>query len=91
MSGHISGVQKLIIDKNPKSVFTNWDNHNLNLCGAYASHEEAELATFFAAVECLWTFFSRSTLRWTTRNKKAKPDGMHEQMLLQCYTKSILN
>ena len=26
MSGHISGVQKLIIDKNPRSIFTNCDS-----------------------------------------------------------------
>ena len=49
MSGHISGVQKLICD-----------NHSLKLYGVDASHEELELATIFAA-ERLWTFFSRST------------------------------
>ena len=57
VSGHISGVQKLIIDKNLKSIFTNCDNHSLNLCGVHASHEEPELVTFLAAVERLWTFF----------------------------------
>ena len=60
MSGHISGVQKLITDKNLKSIFTNCDNHSLKLYGVDASHEELELATIFAA-ERLWTFFSRST------------------------------
>ena len=49
MSGHISGVQKLITDKNLKSIFTNCDNHRLKLCGVDASHEELELATIFAA------------------------------------------
>ena len=29
MAGHRSSVQKLIIDKNPKSIFTNCDNHSL--------------------------------------------------------------
>lgn len=60
MSGHISGVQKLITDQNLKSIFTNCDNHSLKLYGVDASHEELELATIFAA-ERLWTFFSRST------------------------------
>ena len=68
MSDHISSVQKLIIN----FIFTNCDNHNLNLCRVHASHEEPELATFFAAVERLWTFFSRSTLRWTTLKTKLK-------------------
>ena len=72
MSGHTSGVQKLIVDKNPKFIFTNCDTHNLNLCGVHVSYEEPELATVFAAVERLWTFFSHSTLRWASLNKKLK-------------------
>ena len=51
-SDHISGVQKLITDKkNPKSAFTNCDNHSLNLCGVHASHEQPKLAAFFAYFE----------------------------------------
>ena len=70
MSGHISSVKTLIIDKIPKSIFTNCYNHSLNLCVVHASHVEPEYSTFFAAVERLWTLFSRSTLRWTTLKKK---------------------
>ena len=51
MSGHISGVQKLIIDKNLKFIFTYCDNHSLTLCGVHASHEERELATFFSSLD----------------------------------------
>ena len=65
MSGHVSGVQKRILGQNPKALYTNCDNHSLNLCGVHASNVEPELATFFDAVERLWTFFSRSSSRWS--------------------------
>ena len=47
MSGHVSGVQKRILDQNSKTIYTNCDNHSLNFCGVHASHVEPELATFF--------------------------------------------
>ena len=78
MSGHISGVQKFIRDKNPKSIFTDCDNHSFNLWGVYASHVEPELATFFAAVERLCLIFSRSTLRRRTLKMKLKCYVKHE-------------
>ena len=64
MSGHLSGVQIRILEKNPKAIFANCDNHSLNLCGVHAASVAPEMETFFDTVERIWTFFSKSTYRW---------------------------
>ena len=64
MSGHLSVVQICILEKNPKAIFANCDNHSLNLCGVHAASVASEMATFFDTVERIWTFFSKSTYRW---------------------------
>ena len=56
MLGHVSGVQTRILGQNPKALYTNCDNHSLNLCGAHTSNVEPELATFFDAVEIVNVF-----------------------------------
>ena len=64
MSGHSSGLQKRMLDRNPLALFINCDNHSLNLVGVNAVSAEAELVTFFGIFQSLFAFFSRSTTRW---------------------------
>ena len=64
MAGHISGVQKHILDMNPKAVFVPCNNHSLNLAGVHAVGVGTQSVTFFGTVEKVYTFFSSSTHRW---------------------------
>ena len=64
MAGHISGVQKSILDMNPKAVFVPCNNHSLNLVDVHAVGVGTQSVTFFGTVEKVYTFFSSSTHRW---------------------------
>ena len=57
MSGHSSGLQKRMSDRNPLALFINCDNHSLNLVGVNAVSAEAELVTFFGIFQSLFAFF----------------------------------
>jgi len=47
MSGHISGVQTRLRDRNAKAKFLNCDNHSLNLAGVHAASVDQTFITFF--------------------------------------------
>ncbi|XP_065664605.1 52 kDa repressor of the inhibitor of the protein kinase-like [Hydra vulgaris] len=64
MTGHISGLQQQICDRNPRALFVNCDNHSLNLVGVHAAKVDPIVITFFGTVESTFLFFSHSTLRW---------------------------
>ena len=64
MSGHVSGVQERILQRNPKALYLNCDNHSLNLVGVHAVCDHVPAVTFFGLVQSLFTYFSRSTQRW---------------------------
>ena len=64
MSGHVSGVQKRIIDKNHFATYNNCDNHSLNLVGFHAAREDPIMVTFFGSIQTMYVFFSNSTQRW---------------------------
>ena len=70
MSGHISGVQRRILDKNPNTLFINCDNHSLNLACVHAASEETVTIYFFGNIEAIYNFFSPSTNRWAEFKKK---------------------
>ena len=55
MSGKVSGVQKLISQKNPKAKFVNCDMQHQNM---YLPYHFSEFLT------CCTIFFSSSTMRW---------------------------
>lgn len=69
MAGHISGVQKRILDMNPKAVFVPCNNHSLNLAGVHAVGVGTKSVTFFGTVEKVYAFFSSSTHRWDVLKK----------------------
>ena len=53
----MSGVQKLISQKNPKAKFVNCDNHSLNLVGVHAASEHVFAISFFGVLDSLYNFF----------------------------------
>lgn len=69
MAGHISGVQKRILDVNPKAVFVPCNNHSLNLAGVHAASVGVKSVTFFGTVQKVYAFFSSSTHRWDVLKK----------------------
>ncbi len=64
MTGHIAGLQQRIYARNSKALFVNSDNHSLNLAGVHSAKQDAVVVTFFGTVESIYSFFSRSILRW---------------------------
>jgi len=65
MSGGRSGLQKRLLDRNPKATFQNCDNHSLNLAVQHAAEVDPSVLTFFETVHEIFTFFSHSPNRWT--------------------------
>ena len=64
MAGVKGGVQRKIIEINPKAVFVNCENHSLNLACVHASEVQPVVVTFFGTVEKVFTFFTSSSSRW---------------------------
>lgn len=65
-----SGVQKRILDMNPKAMFVPCNNHSLNLAGVHAvGVGGTKSVAFFGTVENVYTFFSSSTHRWDALKK----------------------
>lgn len=65
MSGERSGLQKRLLNRNPKATFLNCDNHSLNLAALHAAEVDPSVLTFFETVHEVFTFFSHSPNRWT--------------------------
>ena len=70
MVGHVSGVQRRILDKNPTALFINCDNHGLSLACVHAASEETITISFFETIEAIYNFFSVSTNRWAEFKQK---------------------
>lgn len=64
MSGHLSGLQKRLLDINPKATFLNCDNHSLNLAALHAAEVDPTIVTFFGTLQELFNFFAHSPQRW---------------------------
>ncbi|KAG8234734.1 hypothetical protein J437_LFUL000969 [Ladona fulva] len=64
MTGHISGLQQRICDRNHRALFVNCDNHSLNLAGVHSAKQDPVVVTFFTTLESIHSFFSHSTIRW---------------------------
>ena len=72
MSGPLSGVQQRILNKNPKAIFINCDNHSLNLACLHAASQEISIINFFGIIEAVYNFFVSSTNRWDELQQKLK-------------------
>lgn len=64
MSGERSGLQKRLLDRNPKATFLNCDDHSLNLAASHAAEVDPSIVTFFGTVHEVFVFFSHSPQRW---------------------------
>ncbi|GBP34724.1 hypothetical protein EVAR_25728_1 [Eumeta japonica] len=64
MAGVHGGVQAIIKEHNPKTLFMPCANHLLNLCGVHCFGSVSSSVTFFGTLERVYTFFSSSTHRW---------------------------
>lgn len=64
MSGIYNGVQARIKLLQPKAIFVHCAAHNLNLVLNDAFSEITEIKLFFATIESLYLYFSRSIQRW---------------------------
>lgn len=71
MKGKISGVQKLIQDKNSRAFFVACANHNCNLVLGDGAKSTTKTITFFGTIQRLYTFSSSSTKRWEVLKKHA--------------------
>ena len=65
MSEHLTELQARLVDKNPKPVLVNCDNHSLNHAGVQATSVNPIIVTFVGTIEQVYVFFSSSTGRWT--------------------------
>ena len=64
MKGRHNGLQKKIIELNPRAFYVPCAAHNLNLVLNDAAKASLEITSFFAMVQELYVFFSASTKRW---------------------------
>lgn len=69
MKGKNIGVQKLILDKNPRALFVPCSAHSLNLMLNDAAAASDQVQFFFSFVQKIFTFFSASTNRWDILTK----------------------
>lgn len=65
MRGRHNGLQKKILDLNPRAFFVPCCNHSLNLVVNDAAKSNTLSINFFSLVEELFVFFSASTKRWS--------------------------
>ena len=64
MKGNKQGVQRRLLDINPKEFYTPCGSHNINLVLCDMANSCIKAVSFFGVVQCLYTLFSFSTKRW---------------------------
>ncbi|KAF3613472.1 hypothetical protein FXO38_36228 [Capsicum annuum] len=64
MKGKHQGVQKRLLDINPRSFYTPCCCHNLNLVLCDVANSCTKAISFFGVVQCIYTLFSSSSKRW---------------------------
>lgn len=71
MKGKNIGVQKRILDKNPRAFFCPCSNHSLNLSVNDSADITPTTTEFFSIVQQIYVFLSGSTNRWDILKKKS--------------------
>ncbi|KAB0803518.1 hypothetical protein PPYR_00488 [Photinus pyralis] len=69
MRGKNIGLQKKILEQNPRAAFIPCTAHSLNLVVNDSAKVTLEVVEFFNFVQELYTFFSSSTYRWDILKK----------------------
>jgi hypothetical protein len=64
MKGNKQGVQRRLLDINPKAFYTSCGSHNINLVLCDMANSCTKAVSFFGVVQRLYTLFSSSTKRW---------------------------
>ena len=64
MKGKQQGVQKRLLDINPRSFYTPCGCHNLNLVLCDMANSCTKAISFFGVVQRIYSLFSSSTKRW---------------------------
>ncbi|AQK67274.1 hAT dimerization domain-containing protein / transposase-related [Zea mays] len=64
MKGNHQGVQKRLLDKNPRAFYMPCACHSLNLTLCDMAKSCNEVVSFFGIVQRIYTLFSGSTKRW---------------------------
>ncbi|XP_029154759.1 zinc finger MYM-type protein 1-like [Nylanderia fulva] len=69
MRGKNIGLQKRILDINPRALFVPCNAHTLNLVVSDAANSSGEIFDFFEIIQEVYNFFSASTYRWDLLKK----------------------
>ena len=64
MKGNKIGLQKSILEMNPRAFYVPCAAHSLNLVVNDAAKSSLEITNFFSIVQEIYVFFSASTARW---------------------------
>ena len=65
MKGNKQGVQRRLLDINPKAFYTSCGSHNINLVLFDMTNSCTKAVSFFfGVVQRLYALFSSSTKRW---------------------------
>ncbi|KAG1687021.1 Zinc finger MYM-type protein 1 [Nymphon striatum] len=80
MTGHISGLQKRICDRNHRALFVNCDNHSLNVAGVHSAKQDPVVLKRALPI----TVKRESETRWSARSEavKAIHEGLDELVRL---------
>lgn len=70
MKGKHNGLQKKILDLNPRAFYVPCAAHSLNLVINDAAKSSLEIENFFSIIQEIYVFFSASTYRWQILKKE---------------------
>ena len=64
MKGKNQGVQKRLLDINPRAYYVPCGCHNLNLILCDITNSCTRAISFFGVLQCIYSLFASSTKRW---------------------------
>ena len=64
MKGTHQGVQKSMLEINPRALYMSCACHSLNLTLCDTTHSCVKVVSFFGIVQCIYLLYANSTKRW---------------------------
>ena len=86
MKGKHKGVQKKVLEVNPRAFYTPCGCHSLNLALCDMANSCLKAKYFFGIVQCIYILFSSSTKRWKILQDNVK--GLTLKLLSQTHWES---